>query len=1057
MLPLRISLQGFMSYRDATTFDFEGARLWMLAGENGAGKSTVFDALRWVLFGVHRGGKQKPEQLIHHESQKLTVEVELRLGEELYKLRRTLGRDTVRPTWDVSRRVGVAWESVAGTSMAREYDKWVEEHIGLTDEAFCASVYLSQGRADAILNADADARYELLSQLVDLGVYERWHERAEDRRADARGELQDVRKRWETAPAPDSERLTHLRERSVQLGIEKEALEAKTHELESARTDATRWEEWNTQLVALETEAATYRALLEDEATIERDFARLQHLVQKRPTIDALWQNLNRRYELSREVEFLVPEQVAAQDLVEEAQQSASEAYSHQETAERVWTQANETWGEHLRIVSQLAPQRAVIERRGQLLEQRSKTQERDADFEVDLDAQLEQARLEAKSAREAARALPLWRRFVQAQRTYVATHAHKATLEEQYAQAITHRDVADSDVRQARLSKAEEDENLRKAVATLGGVNERAQALEQRRADFAQVEGEALCHFCGQELSPQHRAAELERLQVAAESLQHEQQQSQSAYENAQATFRQAEKAIANGEQALTKIEHIIAAADAELRHQSSNMESERGRALEAWDELGLDARRDLGFADTSFDDVFGHNTTHPSDDDLKRQKVASGQVGALEASVSRWEMRQRERDAVNAELMRLHTELAPVLNQWSDTAVEAWHTSAQHAESELTTAKRELGGSRLRLDIAREQQNNASQLLAQARMSLEDLTRRLGPLQGELKAVEGTLQASLPSWNAAMGGMETRLPELEEARALRDGWERETSELQSRDTNGRHQAISEARAKLTDALHAHSIYIQQIDSLPMVARRPRVAVEDEWQDSRAHLQQIETERTQIGDDVRRLEREGLERAALEAELHKRTQQFENWEELARLLGPHQLQRHLLRQAESAIVREANGVLEAISGGTLQLELVPDSDESSGNRRPKVLDVMCYHLSGNEESKAIAPAFLSGSQRFRVAVALALGIGRTAARGSNGRAARVETILIDEGFGSLDKVGRDEMKDELRELGRELGRVILVSHQEDFARAFPNRFNISMQNGVSRMQKVVE
>ena len=59
-----------------------------------------------------------------------------------------------------------------------------------------------------------------------------------------------------------------------------------------------------------------------------------------------------------------------------------------------------------------------------------------------------------------------------------------------------------------------------------------------------------------------------------------------------------------------------------------------------------------------------------------------------------------------------------------------------------------------------------------------------------------------------------------------------------------------------------------------------------------------------------------------------------------------------------------------------------------------------------------------------------------------------IESVIIDEGFGSLDKHGRQEMIDELMELQKVLKRIIVVSHQEDFASAFPNRWEISLVGG---------
>jgi DNA repair exonuclease SbcCD ATPase subunit len=77
---------------------------------------------------------------------------------------------------------------------------------------------------------------------------------------------------------------------------------------------------------------------------------------------------------------------------------------------------------------------------------------------------------------------------------------------------------------------------------------------------------------------------------------------------------------------------------------------------------------------------------------------------------------------------------------------------------------------------------------------------------------------------------------------------------------------------------------------------------------------------------------------------------------------------------------------------------------------------------------------YLSGSQKFRIAVSVALAIGRFAA----GQARPLESVIIDEGFGSLDRDGLHAVADELNRLRQHLRRIVLVSHQEDFADRFP-------------------
>ena len=197
-----------------------------------------------------------------------------------------------------------------------------------------------------------------------------------------------------------------------------------------------------------------------------------------------------------------------------------------------------------------------------------------------------------------------------------------------------------------------------------------------------------------------------------------------------------------------------------------------------------------------------------------------------------------------------------------------------------------------------------------------------------------------------------------------------------------------------------------------------------------------------------RRDQRRDLEGKHLEAS-HKE----HLYKELTRLLGSDHLQRHLLQQAEVKIVENANEVLDRVSSGTLRLELTPGpgSRDGKANARSsnKALDLYAVH---SETGGVRMPVdLLSGGQRFRVAVSLALGIGRYASQGS----CRIESVIIDEGFGSLDKTGRQEMIDELHLLKDELKRIILVSHQEEIAEAFSNKYKVELIEGASRVSLV--
>jgi exonuclease SbcC len=90
MIPRRVSLRGFLCYRDEQEVDFAGATLWMLGGPNGSGKSAIFDAVTYALFGHHRGGSQHAAELINKDADGLQVEFDFALDGEVFRAKRTL-------------------------------------------------------------------------------------------------------------------------------------------------------------------------------------------------------------------------------------------------------------------------------------------------------------------------------------------------------------------------------------------------------------------------------------------------------------------------------------------------------------------------------------------------------------------------------------------------------------------------------------------------------------------------------------------------------------------------------------------------------------------------------------------------------------------------------------------------------------------------------------------------------------------------------------------------------------------------------------------------------
>src|SRR4051812_22000347 len=103
----------------------------MLSGTNGSGKSSIFDAVTYALFGHHRGGRLEAAELINKESNTLAVEFDFTIDRQLYRIKRTVRRrkgNTVAGTQQLLKAVpsppvatgglaGTEWEPVPDTQL----------------------------------------------------------------------------------------------------------------------------------------------------------------------------------------------------------------------------------------------------------------------------------------------------------------------------------------------------------------------------------------------------------------------------------------------------------------------------------------------------------------------------------------------------------------------------------------------------------------------------------------------------------------------------------------------------------------------------------------------------------------------------------------------------------------------------------------------------------------------------------------------------------------------------------------------------------------------------
>ena len=85
MIPVHLHLSGFLSYQDPVDLDFSAFDLACISGSNGAGKSSLLDAITWALFGQAR---RKDDTIINSHAKAAEVILTLQYEGSVYRVQR---------------------------------------------------------------------------------------------------------------------------------------------------------------------------------------------------------------------------------------------------------------------------------------------------------------------------------------------------------------------------------------------------------------------------------------------------------------------------------------------------------------------------------------------------------------------------------------------------------------------------------------------------------------------------------------------------------------------------------------------------------------------------------------------------------------------------------------------------------------------------------------------------------------------------------------------------------------------------------------------------------
>ena len=166
----------------------------------------------------------------------------------------------------------------------------------------------------------------------------------------------------------------------------------------------------------------------------------------------------------------------------------------------------------------------------------------------------------------------------------------------------------------------------------------------------------------------------------------------------------------------------------------------------------------------------------------------------------------------------------------------------------------------------------------------------------------------------------------------------------------------------------------------------------------------------------------------------------------LERAFGKDGVPALLIEQALPEIESHANEILDRLSAGNMSVRFVTQKDYKDKKRDDKreTLEIEINDAAGSR-----AYELFSGGEAFRVNFAIRLALSRVLARRAG---ARLQTLVIDEGFGSQDTIGRQRLVEAINLVRDDFEKILVITHLEELKDVFPARIEVEKTNRGSRV-----